>query len=105
RTPKPGGERPAARPGYNPFASSQGMPRPGQRAKPGGGRGGQRDGGPRPGNNPFATSQGMPRPGQRPAPQRDGQSGGGGGQGREGGPRPGMPTPGIMRQHSHGGLA
>src|SRR5699024_12319430 len=22
-----------------------------------------------------------------------------------GGPRPGMPTPGIMRQHSHGGLA
>ncbi|MDY5143569.1 translation initiation factor IF-2, partial [Actinotignum timonense] len=39
------------RPGNNPYATSQGMPRPG------GGRG------PRPGNNPYATSQGMPRPG------------------------------------------
>lgn len=38
------------RPGNSPFASQQGMPRPG----------------PRPGNNPFATQQGMPRPGPRP---------------------------------------
>src|SRR5690625_5020567 len=60
-------------------------------------------------NNPFASSQGMPRPGQRPRP--GGAEQGGRPQGREGaprsggGPRPGMPTPGIMRQHSHGGLA
>jgi len=113
--PKPGGERPTprpggARPGNNPFASSQGMPRPGQRPKPGGGRGGASgSGGPRPGNNPFASSQGMPRPGQRPRP--GGTEQGGRPPAREGaprsggGPRPGMPTPGIMRQHSHGGLA
>ncbi|MFL6099614.1 MAG: translation initiation factor IF-2 [Actinomycetales bacterium] len=56
----------APRPGNNPFAPSQGMPRPG---------------GPRPGNNPFAPSQGMPRPGQRP------------GGPRPGGPRP---SPGSM---------
>ena len=49
--PKPGAH---ARPGNNPFASSQGMPRPG-------GTGGARRA--RPGNNPFASSQGMPRPG------------------------------------------
>ena len=115
RAPKPGGERPTprpggARPGNNPFASSQGMPRPGQRPKPGGGRGGPGAGGPRPGNNPFATSQGMPRPGQRPKP--GGAEQGGRPPAREGGPRPGgdgprpgMPTPGIMRQHSSGGLA
>ena len=54
------------RPGNNPFASSQGMPR--------GGRDGDRSGGPRPGNNPFASSQGMPRGG------RDAD--------RSGGPRP-----------------
>ncbi|MGO2995561.1 MAG: translation initiation factor IF-2, partial [Brachybacterium alimentarium] len=65
------------------------------------------------GNNPFASSQGMPRPGARKPgqggagdqagaarPQRDGAAPRPGG-----GPRPGMPTPGIMRQHSHGGLA
>ncbi|WP_010533993.1 translation initiation factor IF-2 [Brachybacterium squillarum] len=123
--PKPGGERPAApkpggaRPGNNPFATSQGMPRPGQRpgGRQGGGRQGGRDGGSaRPGNNPFASSQGMPRPGQRPGgPRPGGQQGTGqgqGGQGQGGGqgggqraPRPGMPTPGIMRQHSSGGLA
>ena len=57
--PRPGGPRP----GNNPFAPSQGMPRPGPRA-------------PRPGNNPFAPSQGMPRPGTR-----------------EGGERPGGPRP------------
>jgi len=121
--PKPGGERPAprpggARPGNNPFASSQGMPRPGSR-KPaqGGGRaprgeGGPRPGGARPGNNPFASSQGMPRPGQRPPRPAAGDQAGGrppreGGAPRPGGgaPRPGMPTPGIMRQHSSGGLA
>ncbi|MGO3313591.1 MAG: translation initiation factor IF-2 [Brachybacterium tyrofermentans] len=124
--PKPGGERPAprpgaARPGNNPFASSQGMPRAGSR-KPGqgGGRpardgapreGAPRPGGPRPGNNPFATSQGMPRPGSKPQGQgRSGdQAGAGRPAAREGAaprpPRPGMPTPGIMRQHSSGGLA
>ncbi|APX34434.1 translation initiation factor IF-2 [Brachybacterium sp. P6-10-X1] len=120
--PKPGGERPGApkpggaRPGNNPFASSQGMPRPGSRKQDqgGGGRppreGGPRPGGPRPGNNPFATSQGMPRPGARKPGQGGEQSGSGrppreGAGSGSGGPRPGMPTPGIMRQHSHGGLA
>ncbi|XAS67783.1 translation initiation factor IF-2 [Micrococcaceae bacterium Sec5.7] len=74
--PRPGGPRP----GNNPFATSQGMPR---------GRGdGERP--PRPGNNPFAPSQGMPRPGGgRP----DGE--------RPGGPRPaagtGGPRPGAPR--------
>jgi len=98
--PRPGG---APRPGNNPFATSQGMPRPGQRRQGGG------QGGPRPGNNPFATSQGMPRPGA-PRPQRDGQNAGGSREGgarpaapRPGG-RPGMPTPGVMRQHAHGGI-
>jgi translation initiation factor IF-2 len=79
-----GGPRPGApRPGNNPFAPSQGMPRPG------------REGSPRPGNNPFAPSQGMPRPGERPA-ARDGSpvaprppSGD-----RPGGPRPAGPRPG-----------
>ncbi len=128
--PKPGGQKPTpgtapkpggARPGNNPFASSQGMPRPGARKPaPGGGRpprgeGGPRGGGPRPGNNPFASSQGMPRPGQRPRPGGQDQSGSRppreGGAPRPGGSaprpagRPGMPTPGIMRQHSSGGLA
>jgi translation initiation factor IF-2 len=62
------------RPGNNPFAPSQGMPRPG---------------GPRPGNNPFAPSQGMPRPGQRP------------GGPRPGGPRP---SPGSMPSRATPGL-
>jgi translation initiation factor IF-2 len=107
--PRPGG----ARPGNNPFATSQGMPRPGRRNQQGGG---PRPGGARPGNNPFATSQGMPRPGGSRGQgrggdqsQRQGQGHEGAaprpGGGRGGGPRPGMPTPGIMRQHSHGGLA
>ncbi|WP_461022655.1 translation initiation factor IF-2, partial [Thalassiella azotivora] len=69
---------PGTRPGNNPFAPSQGMPRPGGR--PGGE---ERSGGPRPGarpgNNPFAPSQGMPRPGGRP----------------QGGERPGGPRPGA----------
>ncbi|WP_432563559.1 translation initiation factor IF-2 [Kineococcus sp. SYSU DK003] len=75
--PRPGAGAP--RPGNNPFATSQGMPRP------------QREGGaggPRPGNNPFAANQGMPRPqgGPRPGPAGPG------------GPRPGgpRPNPGMM---------
>ena len=46
RDPRPGGIRAGRPAGNNPFAPSQGMPRPG-----GGGR-------PRPGNNPFAPSPG-----------------------------------------------
>ncbi|GAB2596425.1 translation initiation factor IF-2 [Pseudactinotalea suaedae] len=103
--PRPAAPRPAARPGNNPFAPSQGMPRPGQRPRPDAGerpdrgtdrgdrgdRGSQRPGGgerggvPRPGNNPFAPSQGMPRPGG------------------SGGPRPGggsRPSPGMMPDRS-----
>ncbi|MCA5893221.1 translation initiation factor IF-2 [Isoptericola sp. NEAU-Y5] len=71
-----GGRNP--RPGNNPFASSQGMPRPGQRP-----------GAPRPGNNPFAPSQGMPRPGQRPERTDRGEPAAE----RSGGPRPGGPRP------------
>src|SRR4029077_530327 len=74
---------PAARPGNNPFAPSQGMPRQGERP------GANRSGGPRPGNNPFAPSQGMPRPGdrdRRPAPV-DGAPVASAGE-RPGGPRP-----------------
>ncbi|ACZ22260.1 bacterial translation initiation factor 2 (bIF-2) [Sanguibacter keddieii DSM 10542] len=86
--PRPG----TPRPGNNPFATSQGMPRS---DKP-------RSGTPRPGNNPFATSQGMPRPGQRPertertenvnpaAPAANTGE-------RTGGPRPGAPRPGGAR--------
>ncbi|AJT40548.1 translation initiation factor IF-2 [Psychromicrobium lacuslunae] len=103
------------RPGNNPFATSQGMPRagaptegersatpsagprpgapaprPAERApRPGG------SGGPRPGNNPFASSQGMPRAGARP----DGE--------RSGGPRPaagsGGPRPGASAGPRPGG--
>ncbi|WP_369052895.1 translation initiation factor IF-2 [Kineococcus terrestris] len=71
-----GAARPGApRPGNNPFATSQGMPRP--------------QGGPRPGNNPFAANQGMPRPQGGPRP---------GGAAGPGGPRPGgpRPNPGMM---------
>ncbi|ROZ62471.1 translation initiation factor IF-2 [Kocuria soli] len=95
--PKPGGAAP--RPGNNPFASQQGMSRPGPRPQ-GGGQGGPRPGGPRPGNNPFASQQGMSRPGSRPqgggqggprpAAPRPGQGQGGG----QGGPRPAAPRPG-----------
>ncbi|ROR74026.1 translation initiation factor IF-2 [Bogoriella caseilytica] len=101
--PKPGAKPGAPRPGNNPFASSQGMPRSGSRRD--GGRDGAREGGkdsgrpgaPRPGNNPFASSQGMPRPGGSGGPRP------GGGQGAPGGaprpaPRPGgaRPNPGMM---------
>ncbi len=102
------GPRPSARPGNNPFATSQGMPRPGQRreredeperpaASAGERPGGPRPGAARPGNNPFATSQGMPRPGQRPAPGGD-RPGGPRPPAGSGGPRPGgpRPNPGMM---------
>ncbi|MBL0886494.1 translation initiation factor IF-2 [Myceligenerans indicum] len=102
--PKPGGRGP--RPGNNPFASSQGMPRPSDRR--GGGRsgGGSGGGAPRPGNNPFASSQGMPRPGERrgggdkaersggPRPGGARQGGGAPRPGGTGGPRPAAPRPG-----------
>ncbi|WP_144683077.1 translation initiation factor IF-2 [Cellulosimicrobium sp. TH-20] len=81
--PRPGGSggRPGApRPGNNPFATSQGMPR----------QGGPRPGAPRPGNNPFAPSQGMPRPGSRPE-RTEGAAAAAGE--RSGGPRPGGPRP------------
>lgn len=76
--PRPGG----ARPGNNPFASSQGM--------------GQRPAGPRPGNNPFASAQGMgqrPTPGNIPRPQAP----------RPGSPRPGAPRPGGAGRPGGGG--
>ncbi|WP_108491048.1 translation initiation factor IF-2 [Promicromonospora sp. AC04] len=100
---RPGGGNP--RPGNNPFATSQGMPRPGggRGARPAAGGsdrpGGDRPGGgnPRPGNNPFATSQGMPRPGQRPE-RTDAPSGE-----RSGGPRPGGPRPSAPRPGGSGG--
>ncbi|MFD2025531.1 translation initiation factor IF-2 [Promicromonospora aerolata] len=99
---RPGGGNP--RPGNNPFATSQGMPRPGSRGgRPGAGAGagtGTSDrpagGNPRPGNNPFATSQGMPRPGQRP--ERTEATGE-----RSGGPRPGGPRPSAPRPGGAGG--
>ncbi|WP_454294408.1 translation initiation factor IF-2 [Salana multivorans] len=70
------------RPGNNPYAPSQGMPRPG-------GSGGPRPA--RPGNNPYAPSQGMPRPGGTGGPRPGGgQRGPGGG---AAGPRPGGPRP------------
>src|SRR5690625_2970494 len=89
--PKPG----APRPGNNPFATSQGMPRPGGSGGPR--PGGPRPGAPRPGNNPFATSQGMPRPGGSGGPRPGGPRPGAprpGGSGGPGGPRPGAPRPG-----------
>ena len=130
--PKPAAPAPrgGARPGNNPFASSQGMPRPGG-ARPQPGQGGPRpaaprpggNGAPRPGNNPFASSQGMPRPGgarpqpgqggPRPAAPRPGGNGAprpGGprpqGGGRSGGPRPGgngAPRSGGPRPGGNGG--
>ncbi|NCD16126.1 MAG: translation initiation factor IF-2 [Actinobacteria bacterium] len=93
---RPSGRQAPSRPGNNPYAPNQGMPRPG--------------GTPRPGNNPFASHQGMPRPGgsggprpQAPAPRpgaRPGRPGAPaqGGQGRPA-PRPGggpRPNPGMM---------
>ena len=79
------GAKPAARPGNNPFSSSQGM-------------GTRPVGAPRPGNNPFSSSQGMgtrptpspssiPRP-MSPRPGSAGAPGAPGSFGRPGGPRP-----------------
>ncbi|MCC9175952.1 translation initiation factor IF-2 [Arthrobacter sp. zg-Y179] len=96
--PRPGAPRPGAggpRPGNNPFAPSQGMPRP--RGRGDGERGA---GAPRPGNNPFATSQGMPRPGgRRDEAERSGTPGAAGPRpaAGAGGPRPGAPRPGAPR--------
>ena len=99
--PRPQSGSKTPRPGNNPFASSQGMPRPGGSGgpRPGnprqgsgrqGGSGGPRPGAPRPGNNPFASSQGMPRPGGSGGP-------------RPGGARPGAPRPGAPRPGGSGG--
>ncbi|MGO2095788.1 MAG: translation initiation factor IF-2 [Candidatus Microbacterium stercoravium] len=101
-TPKSDAPKPGARPGNNPFASTQGM---GQRPA----------GGPRPGNNPFASTQGMgqrPTPGNIPrppkpqaprpgAPKPGGRAGGPGGRGRPGGARPGGGAP--FQQRPGGG--
>ncbi|MCY0904683.1 translation initiation factor IF-2 [Arthrobacter sp. H14-L1] len=108
-TGRPGGAGP--RPGNNPFAPSQGMPRSG-RPDRGEGERPARPGaaGPRPGNNPFAPSQGMPRTGAprtaeagtggpRPAAGAGGpRPAAGAGGPRPGAPRPGgaRPTPGMM---------
>ncbi|MDJ0313693.1 translation initiation factor IF-2 [Arthrobacter sp. H35-D1] len=74
----------APRPGNNPFAPSQGMPRSGNRSERSDNRAPRPAGAgaARPGNNPFAPSQGMPRPGT----PRSAESG-------TGGPRPGAPRP------------
>ncbi|QDG66412.1 translation initiation factor IF-2 [Pseudarthrobacter sp. NIBRBAC000502772] len=96
--PRPGGPRP----GNNPFATSQGMPR---------GRGGDGERAPRPGNNPFAPSQGMPRAGGRPDGDRPGgpRPAAGAGGPRPGGPRPaagaGGPRPGGPRPAAGAGGA
>ncbi|MET4060043.1 translation initiation factor IF-2 [Arthrobacter sp. UYP6] len=93
--PRPGAPRPAARPGNNPFATSQGMPRPRGR-----GENERGTGAPRPGNNPFAPSQGMPRPGRRDEnTERPAAAGAGGPRpaAGSGGPRPGAPRPGAPR--------
>ena len=87
------GGKSSARPGNNPFSSSQGM-------------GTRPTGAPRPGNNPFSSSQGMgtrpspspssiPRP-MSPRPGSAGAPGAPGSFGRPGGPRPagGAPRPG-----------
>lgn len=93
KIPKPGTAipKPKARPGNNPFASAQGMPRPGGvggiKAKPGPRRG-------RPGNNPFASSQGMGQGGSRPTP---------GGGSRQQGERSGANNRGDSGSRNRGG--
>ncbi|GMA27772.1 hypothetical protein GCM10025874_10250 [Arenivirga flava] len=83
--PRPGAPRPGGqpRPGNNPFASQQGMARPGA---------------PRPGNNPFASNQGMPRPGGAAGPRPGGAAGP-----RPMAPRPGSPRIGAPRPAGAGG--
>ncbi|KGN36164.1 translation initiation factor IF-2 [Knoellia subterranea KCTC 19937] len=75
----------AARPGNNPFASSQGMPRPRSAPRPGGagaGAAGPRPGGPRPSPGMMPSSSAVARPGERPG---RGARPGAGGAGRPGG--------------------
>ena len=90
--PKPAAPAPrgGARPGNNPFASSQGMPRPGG-ARPQPGQGGPRPAAPRPAA-PRPGGNGAPRPGG-PRPQ---------GGGRSGAPRPGAPRSGGPRPGGNG---
>ena len=79
--PKSDAPKPGARPGNNPFASTQGM--------------GQR---PTPGNIPRPPKPQAPRPG---APKPGGRAGGPGGRGRPGGARPGGGAP--FQQRPGGG--
>ena len=107
--PKPAAPAPrgGARPGNNPFASSQGMPRPGG-ARPQPGQGGPRPATPRPGGNGAPRPGGLrpqgggrsgaPRPG---APRSGGPRPGGNGAPRSGGPRPG--GNGAPRPAANGG--
>ncbi|MCI1662528.1 MAG: translation initiation factor IF-2 [Actinomyces sp.] len=77
--PRPGPRPAGPRPGNNPYASSQGMPRPGG------------SGGPRPGPRPGARHQGQP------GSERSGRPGAAGGGGPRPGARPGRPGPGGNR--------
>ncbi|MDJ0317750.1 MULTISPECIES: translation initiation factor IF-2 [Arthrobacter] len=91
RAPRPAGGG-APRPGNNPFAPSQGMPRAGAPRSAEAGTGGPRPGGPRPSSG--AARPGAPRPAGAP-----GAGGPGAGGPRPGAPRPGgaaRPTPGMM---------
>ena len=108
--PKPTDEA-APRPGNSPFASQQGMPRPGPRPgnNPFATQQGMPRPGPRPGNNPFATQQGMPRPGggrgtdRNDKPQRGQRGGRNASEGApaRGGKRRGpRPSPMMMPGHS-----
>ena len=90
KAPKPGAKRPGGtvRPGNNPFASSQGMPKPGRRP-----------GGARPGNNPYAPEQGMSG-----GAARGRRSSGEGVDTAKGAQRPGgAPRPGAPRAQRSGG--
>ena len=95
---RPPREAGPARPGNNPFAPNQGMPRPASRpgtAGPGGprpaaaGPGGPRPGGPRPNPGMMPDRTAVARPGTRPGPGArpggPGRPGGGGFAGRPGG--------------------
>jgi translation initiation factor IF-2 len=97
----------APRPGNNPYASNQGMGRPGT----------PRPGAPRPGNNPFAPRQGMgsgpagiprpaaPRPGApRPGAPGTGRPGAPGARPGGGFQRPGAGTPGARPGGAGGGF-
>src|SRR6478672_1203096 len=107
--PRPGGGQGAPRPGNNPFASSQGMPRPQGGNRPGGaaGPGGPRPAAPRPGGprpNPgmMPDRAAVGRPGERPA-RPGGRPGGGGFAGRPGGGGPGGGGGGFAGRPGGGG--